>query len=264
MLLQRILSTVILLPIVLWATVAGGNWFSLLVGVAALLAAYEFYRLVVIYGHFPSFSIGLTLTALLLLDGYYPGLAIARCSVVAAVGLLMVEQVFRGNRPGALASWGLTLSGALYVGGMGSHLILARNLPQGLQWVLLTFAVAWSSDSAAYFFGSRWGRRKLAPQISPNKTWEGALAGLLFGIAASIIVGHALLGLDALTGLMLGALLTVAAVFGDLAKSLIKRQAGVKDSGNLIPGHGGMLDRIDSLLFAGVVTYYYALWAVLK
>jgi phosphatidate cytidylyltransferase len=262
MLLQRTLSAAVLAPVVLWAAYQGGVWFFLIVVVAAVLAVGEFYRLMAQHGHSPSVVVGVALTVALLLDAAVPSLAIGRFSVVAAVGLLMVVHVLQGNRTGFVESWGLTIVGALYIGGMGSHLILVRNMPMGLQWLFLTLLVVWTSDSAAYAFGSRFGRHKLAPEISPNKSWEGAIAGALLSFAVAIVVSVTYIHVHLWQGALLGVLLNLAAVFGDLSKSLIKRQVGVKDTGNLIPGHGGMLDRIDSLLFGGVVTYYFALWIV--
>lgn len=150
---------------------------------------------------------------------------------------------------------GGALLGAVYPGALFAHLVLLRGLPNGFAWVLFVTLGTWASDSAAYFIGSAFGRRKLIPQVSPNKTCEGALGGvagaaligLLFGMFTEITVIEGLLG---------GVLISIAGQLGDLAASTLKRQAGVKDTGALLPGHGGVLDRFDSLLFAGPVVYY--------
>jgi len=125
---------------------------------------------------------------------------------------------------------------------------------------LLALAVAWIADTAAYFAGRRWGRRKLAPSISPGKTWEGAAGGLIGAAAYAMILSILFAGMQGTRmAAFLGAaaLLVAVSIVGDLFESAVKRQAGVKDSGSILPGHGGMLDRLDSLLFGGPILYYY-------
>ncbi len=261
MLIHRVLSSLVLLPVVLGAAYLGGPYFSVVVAVAALLAGYEFYRMMRSGGYEPSYGIGLALIAVLLLEVCYPGHEIWRLGAAGAAILLLVRQLFRGNTPGFLANWALTLAGAVYVGLLAGHMISLRNLPQGLGWLLLTFAATWTCDTAAYCAGHWWGKRGFFTEISPSKTLEGAIGGALFGMLATVLAGQ-WLGLALWQSLLLGVLLVLAITFGDLAESLLKRQVGVKDSGALIPGHGGMLDRIDSLLFAGTVVYHFAVWVV--
>ncbi len=261
MLAQRILSAIILIPVVLWATYQGGAWFATVVAVAALLAGYEFYHIVRKGGFRPSYPAGLAFIALLLLESYYPGCEIWRLGAAAAVALPMVWQVLHRDTEGFLANWALTLAGALYVGGLSGHMISVRNLGRGLEWMALVFVATWTCDSAAYFAGTWWGKHPFFAHISPRKTWEGALGGGVAGLLATAFVGR-WMGLPLWQGVVLGALLVVGATFGDLAESLIKRQVGVKDSSALIPGHGGMLDRIDSLLFVGTIMYYFAKWVL--
>jgi phosphatidate cytidylyltransferase len=155
----------------------------------------------------------------------------------------------------------------MYLGWLGAYFISLRQLPEGLWWVLMALPVVWIADSFAYLVGSRWGRRKLSPRLSPKKTWEGYLGGIAGGT-----LGGALLPLlwqvwsgpdSAITpwrGALLGFVLAVLTTLGDLGESMIKRQVGVKDSGTLLPGHGGVFDRIDSWLWAGVIGYYVVLW----
>jgi len=196
-------------------------------------------------------------------------------ALAGAILVTLIGQLLRRDRGGALASWGLTLSLALYVAWPLSHFVLLRELSRpaappfwsalglpalgsGFWWILYTFLLVWLGDSAAYFIGSRWGRHKLSPYLSPKKSWEGGAAGLLASMAVAVGMVP-LLGLDLAYdwAILLGALAGVLALLGDLAESLLKRQAGVKDSGRLIPGHGGMLDRVDSLLFVVPVVYYF-------
>ncbi len=261
MLLQRILSALALIPIVLGLTYLGGIWFALGVLAAALIAGYEFFRMVEHLGHSPSMIVGLGLIAFLLLDAFCPGHEIARLAIAGGIMVLLVGQVMRGNAPGFLADWSFTLTGALYVGGLAGHMISVRQLPHGLEWIVLTFLVTWTCDTAAYLVGTRWGRHGFFVAISPHKTWEGAVAGFGCGMVV-VLAGARLLALPLWQGLLLGVLLNLGVIFGDLSKSLVKRQVGVKDSGSLIPGHGGVLDRVDSLLFTVPTVYYYVRFVI--
>lgn len=163
-----------------------------------------------------------------------------------------------------VADWALTISGGLYIGVCGAHLIELRNLRDGMWWTLTAIPSVMLADSAAYFIGSRWGRHKLAPVLSPGKTWEGYLGGIVVGALLTAFLAslwHLGAGPESAVGaphgLLLGALLGTVSPLGDLAISMVKRCAGVKDSGNLLPGHGGALDRVDSILWAAVLSYYY-------
>lgn len=262
MLAQRILSSLVLLPLVLGAAYLGGPYFSLVVAAFALLGTWEFFRMVRYAGHAPYEAIGLFLAAILLVDAHYPSLQLWRWGIAGAVMLPMVWQILHSEAPGFLANWALTVVGALYVGGLAAHMILLRNLPRGLTWLLFTCLVTWACDSGAYFAGVRWGKRSFFVHISPHKTWEGAIGGFISGLVAALLAGHwARLALW--QSLALGVVLVPGVILGDLAESLLKRQVGVKDSGALIPGHGGALDRADSLLFAGTIVYHLLSWLVL-
>ena len=153
--------------------------------------------------------------------------------------------------------------GVFYVGILGAHLILLRALPEGASWILIASAITASSDSGAYFAGKRFGKNKLCPNISPNKTVEGAIGGLFCAILAS--VGFAILLLPSFNYLPLitiTVLLTGFGIAGDLTESIIKRGTGTKDSGRCLAGHGGILDRVDSLLFVAPVLYYFLIFSV--
>jgi phosphatidate cytidylyltransferase len=182
----------------------------------------------------------------------------------AMVALPLLWPVLAGRATTALHDWTLIAMGALYVGWLGSHAVLLRELPDGLDWVLLALFSVWITDSAAYFVGRAIGRRKLAPSISPNKTWEGAVAGLIGG-AVAVVALHEAFGLDAsaVELVALAVVLPVIGQLGDLGESALKRSWGVKDTGWLLPGHGGFLDRIDSLLIVVPVVYYWVRWLVM-
>jgi len=190
--------------------------------------------------------------------------------VVMAVGSLF-WMMRRPDTSGALVDWALSLAPALYVGGTLQYFIPLRMTPDGngLFWVLAVLVCTWANDIAAFFVGRRWGRARLAPRISPGKSVEGAIGGVLAAIVVAIILGPVLGTLLSATGLSsvsapsaarlagLGAAIGICGVIGDLMESFVKRQCGAKDSGGLIPGHGGILDRIDSILLAVVGAYCY-------
>ncbi len=177
---------------------------------------------------------------------------------IAVIGGLVLALFRRGDLPDAVGRLGLLLLGVLYVGFFIPHVALLRQQPDGWRWVLFTVYSAMGSDSGAYFAGRAYGRRKLMPAVSPSKTVEGAVGGL---VGAAII--GAICWLVFFRQLPLGETLGVAvaigflAELGDLCESALKRAFGAKDSGWIIPGHGGILDRLDSLLFPFVFSYYY-------
>ncbi|SEA07632.1 phosphatidate cytidylyltransferase [Desulfuromusa kysingii] len=154
---------------------------------------------------------------------------------------------------------GWIVLGLVYLPFLFSHLMLLRLLPEGRQWIFMTLIVIMSCDSFAYFVGRRFGQRKLYPAVSPNKTVEGGLGGLFGSVLAMMVVKFTFLpALGVVDGVFIALLLGVLGQLGDLFESLLKRACQVKDSGNIIPGHGGMLDRLDSLLFTFPVVYYLA------
>ncbi|HEY6542479.1 MAG TPA: CDP-archaeol synthase, partial [Ktedonobacteraceae bacterium] len=169
---------------------------------------------------------------------------------------------FRKQLDGAMVDWSLTLAIAIYLGWPLSLLLVLRGFHMGfsagLWWLLTLLLGVWGFDTGAFFAGHFFGRHKLAPNISPGKTWEGVVGGLIFSVAAALLFTVRPLGVSWYLAILLGLLIGIAATLGDLAESLIKRQTHVKDSGQFIPGHGGILDRIDSLLFAVIVVYFFA------
>lgn len=270
----RIVSALLLLPVLLglvywdlWATAA-------LVAVSVFAGLRELYAGFAFAGYQPRrrFGIGLALSFCLaaVLQTWLPFDVPA---MVFALGLIfsLTYELLPRHREAVLTNWALTFAGACYVGGLLSYYIQLRDLgaplqpallgflqvPPGAAWVYMVLAITWMQDSAAYFAGRSFGRHKMSPYISPNKTWEGAAGGLVGAVAAAGLAAW-LLGLPiALPGaLLLGAVGGVIGPFGDLVESLIKRQVGVKDAGNLIPGHGGILDRMDSMLFTAPALYY--------
>ena len=276
-LLQRLLSSAILLPLILVTVWLGGLWVDAVVVVTALLALRELYQLFSHTGHRPR-TIGYICTALLVIAAALRsrfsfdliGLALL-ISVVAP----LVGEFPRRQREGSLQAWALTLSGAVYIGWTLAHFILLRQvthplrsgpldavrLDAGAAWIVFGLVITFASDTMAYFVGRALGQHRMAAYISPKKSWEGSFGGL----AGAVIIGILLIPLLGLpislaAGALLGAACSAAGQAGDLAESLLKRQVGVKDSGHLIPGHGGILDRADSLLFTIPTLYYVVIW----
>ena len=179
----------------------------------------------------------------------------------ASVVLPLLWVMLRKNRDGACSSWAFTLAGVLYLGWLASRYVALIELPQGRDWVILALFCTFACDTSAYFVGRALGRHKMAPGISPGKTWEGAVGGLAGTIAVGLVIAWWFkLPMSVLQALGLSVAISIFAQTGDLVESLFKRNMGTKDSGNVLPGHGGVLDRIDGVVFAGLVVYYYVIW----
>jgi len=260
MLRERILSAAILLPLVIGALLLGGWAYTALVSLALALAAWEYRSLLARLGY----RISLILLELGVLA--WPFLFALEREAWAMPGLfilIILTALWQMQHYGAQASasWALTLAGGIYLGLGGAYLIRLRAMPEGLWWSLTALPVVWIADSAAYFIGRRWGLHKMAPAISPKKSWEGYGAGLVGGLlsgAALALAWHLLSGAPQLTawrGALLGLMLAAVTPAGDFFESMFKREAGVKDSSALIPGHGGVFDRIDSLLWVGWLSW---------
>jgi len=239
--------------------------FFLLVVGASLLALAEFYCLH-FRDHRPwgAMVLGLGSAALWLTALQWPGLISDRAIVLAILVAVLAYQLgavlMRASRglQQSLVDAAVLLFGVAYVGLTLGHLLLTRALPGGEFLIFFVLLVTWAGDTGAYYAGTALGRRRLAPVISPNKTFEGLLGGVALGVLGALL-GRAwfLPSFTIPDCLAVGLLLTAAGVLGDLSESALKRGAGVKDSGALIPAHGGMLDRLDSLLFAAPAFYYY-------
>jgi phosphatidate cytidylyltransferase len=269
---RRIGVAVVGIPVVFGALFYGGWVLGVLIAVAAAAGAQEFFRLVRARGGRPLSSIGvLSAAGLVLLATAWPRPEVfgplALYLVVGVTLLSLGITVWRRWPEGApLDDTGSTVLGVIYTGGALSFVPLLRALPETIgattdplrsaTFVILPLLVVWASDSAAYFVGRAIGRTKLAPHASPAKTVEGSVAGLIGAMAAAwLVVGWSMsdssgIALDRPVVLAFGLAIAAAGQVGDLAESVLKRQAGVKDSGRILPGHGGALDRLDALLFA--------------
>jgi phosphatidate cytidylyltransferase len=185
--------------------------------------------------------------------------AISWCVLLLLTALLLRHTFMLRIRAADTAE---TLFGAVYIGALLSHLVLVGSLAQGRALLLTVILSVWAADVAAYAFGIAFGKHRMVPRISPKKSWEGFAAGVLACVAVWIVLPGALgAQLTPFAAGLTGVSVALASVIGDLFESRLKREVGVKDSGTLLPGHGGFLDRIDSLLFAGLVAYWVLLWA---
>lgn len=237
--------------------------FLLLVAGGILIGQYEFYRLYYPQGYLPKIITGLLLGFLLPLNfylnpegGFVRTPALPLTLIMMATGLFFLLTV--GETKKALIDAAVMSFGILYVSLLLSHLILLRHLEAGVLLVLFVMGITWLCDAGAYYAGRLMGRHSLAPRISPNKTVEGAIGGLVFAILGSLAAIHWFLpSLQVMDALAVGLLLGVFGQAGDLVESLWKRSAGVKDSGRLLFAHGGFLDKMDSLIFTVPVFYYY-------
>ena len=263
MLRDRALSALVFVPFIVLALWLGEPWVSLLVGAVALGGVWELYGIARQAHHRPLVPLGLLLTALFILNPHSPDPRTSPLLLTLAVALPFLWLLFRRKMEGAFADGLWTLAGALYLGWMLGNFISLRTLEHGREWAVLAVFGTFAVDTSAYFVGRALGRHALVPILSPGKTWEGAVGGLAGGMAATFALSALLrLPLGWLETAALGLLLAVFAQLGDLVESLLKRSTGVKDAGNLIPGHGGLLDRLDSLIFGGAVVYYYVIWVV--
>jgi len=270
MLRQRVIVAVVLLPIGLALIYFGGWAFSAMVAIILGLAAWEYARIFKAGDHQPADVLVIGGSVLLALGRAWNGFESADWLLALLVLASMTYHLFayERGRDQAASDFAVTVSGIFYIGWLGSYLISLRELPNGMWWVLIVLPAVWLADSGAYFVGRSIGKRKFSPRLSPKKTWEGYIGGVVFGT-----VGAALLAfiwnliepgvMTPFQGGLLGLILALITVLGDLGASMVKRQFGVKDSSNLIPGHGGVFDRIDSWLWAGVIGYYVIQWLIL-
>ena len=259
-------------------------WFTIVVAIWGLLAAFEFYKMVAAAKVPPLTYFGLIWTLLFilsrnselrsLLEPHFNLDLLTPLLLTSAVILPLIWLIGRQQKE-AFTSWVWTIAGILYLGWLLSHFVALRGLDTGdagRNWVFFALFTTFASDTTAFFIGRVLGRHHLAPHISPGKTWEGAIAGvfgaiiisLLFILPKLLTISNPLYLQDFSywQAILLGLLVSVFGQLGDLIESLLKRNMGVKDSSQLIPGHGGFLDRIDSVVFAGVVVYYYVIWVV--
>jgi phosphatidate cytidylyltransferase len=260
---DRVLVAAVLLPIGLVLIYLGDWAFAITITLILGLAAWEYSRIFKTGGFQPADILVIGGAMLLTLGRAWNGFE----SADGLISLLILGSMtyhliaYERGRDQSASDFAVTISGIFYIGWLGAYLVSLRDLPDGLWWVLIVLPAVWLADSGAYFVGRAIGKHKFSPRLSPKKTWEGYLGGVLIGT-----IGTALLAaiwnliepgvVTTWQGGLIGLILSVFTTLGDLGASMVKRQFGVKDSSNLIPGHGGVFDRIDSWIWAGLIGYY--------
>jgi phosphatidate cytidylyltransferase len=275
MLRQRAVSAAVLVPPLIVVLLLGGAWIVALIIVATALAAVEVFRLLRSAGYPSVPALGIVLALGIVVDAAAPVQLEGSGLILVAIGVILtaVGAFSKRDPRDGLPTWFATLFGALYASLLAFVIRLGQAAPEPpvgaplaalggeRGWILLLILGVWAYDTGAYFVGRRFGHRRFLVHISASKTYAGLVGGLLSCTAVVTVVALAL-GEPPTVGILLGPLLAASAQAGDLAESLIKRAAGAKDSGTLIPGHGGLLDRVDSFLFAAPVVTLFVLAAV--
>lgn len=261
----RVLVAVFGIPIIVFLVLTGGWAFVLLVLIINLLAQFEFYKLTELKQMLPLKILGLIGTILITISFYQFGIEKLWLIIFALFYVTLLIELFR-NKGSATLNISGTTWGFFYPTVFFSFHILIRELPKSLnleyaaggRWVLFMLVTIWICDTAAYFVGSAIGKNKLYQRISPNKTVEGAVAGFVFALLTAYLF-HLLYikDLSLIQCLVIGGIVGVMSQIGDLVESVFKRDAGVKDTSGILPGHGGFLDRFDAPLFVAPLVYFY-------
>jgi len=269
---ERAISAAVLVPVLLIVIGIGGPVLALAVTLVTAIAAVEVFRLLHGGGYAPFLALGTALAVTIVLDAAFPEVLEGSGLLLGAIGIVLVAvaSFIKADPRDGLQSWMATVFGAFYISLLSFIIRLGHvgpDVPASAPldflgpergWILMLLLAVWAFDTGAFLVGRTIGRTKFIAHISPAKTVEGVAGGV---VASTVVVGALLLGLgqSPVHALLLGPLVALAAQAGDLAESVIKRAAGAKDSGTLIPGHGGMLDRVDSFIFAAPVMTLYVL-----
>lgn len=273
----RYISAAVGIPVGLGACLFSPLLFSLLAGVLITIGMVEFYAMARTRGLAPHSIIGASCSVAICMIAWV-GRPLTLLYALAASAIIVCTFAMARSARDAMANIAVTVFGIIYVGWFCSHIIMLRRLPLeggdasinfgGAGYVIMLLVLLWLGDSGAFFVGTAWGRHKLIPAVSPNKTVEGSIGGFAMTLIGAMLIkdtgrlldnfGVALFP-DLGTGgyLLVGAGIAVAGQVGDLCESYLKRDAGLKDTGNLLPGHGGFLDRFDSLMFAAPLFYFF-------
>jgi phosphatidate cytidylyltransferase len=268
---RRVITSLALVLIGMPAIILGGIFYFILISIFIIGAAWEYVRMFHAVNSLPGMvltvgGVGLILAARM----FFPNHSGTVLSILVLLSLAWHLLSYERGREQAALDFGATAGGLVYIGWVGAYLLDIRTLPFGGWWFMLVLPIVWLIDSGAYSIGAAYGKHKMAKRLSPKKSWEGYAAGIFTGVLAGSFFAYAytnfgnLAGqITILQGALLGLLLGVLTPLGDLGESLFKRQSGFKDSSQIIPGHGGFFDRIDSWLWGAFIGYYYLRWFIL-
>jgi len=269
----RLITAVVVIPVLLYLFYIGGLPFIILIEFVIAIGMSEYYNMVQNKALSPDRFAGVLAALALGAVAATGRLDYMAAALTVLVLLILANRLWSLDLNNAVTGMGVTLFGVIYIGWMLSHAILLRfpgtppdGIDLGLFFITLAIAATFMADAGAYFTGKSLGKKKLLPLVSPGKTVEGAIGGVVGGTIG--VIGTKLVfdwfifcepgtGMPLVHCLLLGPVLVVASICGDLTESMMKRDAGIKDSGNIVPGHGGIMDRLDSILFAVPLTYYY-------
>jgi phosphatidate cytidylyltransferase len=262
---ERVIYGLALAVPIIGIIVAGGPWFIAGVSLVMGIAMIEFVHLVARQGHRASGGMMLLWLILFMLHQSFPGWPIFEPGIAVLLLLTMFWTMarYRQGTANAFTGFAMTVAGAFYIGWLGSHFVGLRLLEDGMFWTLTVVISVMLTDTGAYLIGRWIGRTPFVPDISPKKTWEGYLGGIacaLVGTPAFVLLWLSLgagPSITPLRGVIIGLLSSTISPLGDLAMSMLKRYVGAKDASNLIPGHGGLLDRADAMLVAGAINFYF-------
>ena len=258
MLRQRFITAFIGLPLIIAAIWFGTPWFTLLIAAVAIQGILEFYRTTSNSGTQPITYFGATCVLFIIISPHCPYTMTTPILITFVIVISLVWLLFRTHKEQAFSNWAWTIAGIFYIGWLFSYWIDLRILENGREWVFWSMFTIFASDTSAFFCGRTWGKHPLAPAISPGKTWAGAIGGITASIIISIALGTALsLPISYWQMALMGSIISIFAQLGDLVESLFKRNTGIKDAGKILPGHGGILDRADSIIFTGFLVYYF-------
>lgn len=261
---RRVIVSVIAIPLILFISYTGSIYFAGFVLLIAVISFVEFGLMAVHKKISINYFVGIPAVIFIVMNQYFHLIDLYPVILIIIV-LLIITEIYR-KKDNAISNLGIGILGIFYIGLFSSALISIREFypriddlyARGGLIIISMFASIWVCDSAAYFFGIRFGKHKLIPRISPSKSIEGSIAGFIFAILTMLAAGHFILEFISIQqAVLIGIIIGSIGQLGDLAESLIKRDTGVKDSSGLIPGHGGMLDRFDSLLLSAPVIWLY-------
>jgi phosphatidate cytidylyltransferase len=262
---SRLMTASVGVPVAIVCSLVGGVPFLLAMNLVIGAGLFEFYRMMEAKGIKPYKTVGVAAGLGVSWYVYFLGGVFSSLFITLVLVAIMTMELFRRDGELAVFHISTTIFGVFYVAWLGSHVILLRQLGEGVVgtdygglFVIFAFALAWGTDTGAYFVGNAIGKKKLLPRVSPGKSVEGAVGGFVVAIGVAIVIKLTILPiLSVADALLLGLMSPAMAILGDLVESLMKRDVRIKDTSRALPGHGGMLDRFDSVLFVAPLVYYY-------